>query len=88
MPEEGSLPTQSGLVNIVSGILEDLRLLVRQEVQLFQDEIKLELSKAGRAASGFGIGIGLVALGGFFLLLLLVYDCMNGWNCRYGRLTA
>jgi hypothetical protein len=73
MPQDASSPKTSGLVDIVHGILDDLRVLLRQEVQLFQDEMKLELSKAGRAASGLGIGIGLVAIGGFFLLLMLVY---------------
>ena len=78
MPEDGSFSTKSGLVNIVYGILGDLRLLRRQEMQLLQDEIKLELSNAGRAASSLGIGIGLVVVGGFFLLLMLVY-ALHEW---------
>ncbi len=74
-PPEG----RSGLVNLVTGILEDLRLLMRQEAQLLRDEVKLEVSKAGRAASGFGIGAALLALGGLFLLLMLVHG-IHEWT--------
>ena len=48
--------TGFGLMNLVTGILDDAKILMRQEAQLLRDEVKLELSKAGRAASGFGIG--------------------------------
>jgi protein-S-isoprenylcysteine O-methyltransferase Ste14 len=62
----------------VTGILNDARTLVRQEAQLLKDEVKLELSKAGRAASGFGIGAGLAAVGVLFLLLMLVHG-LHEW---------
>ena len=62
-----------GLMGLVSGILDDARVLLRQEAQLLKDEIKLEVSKAGRAASGFGIGAVLAAVGTLFLLLMLVH---------------
>jgi hypothetical protein len=70
---------RSGLVSLVTGILQDVRLLMRQEAQLFRDEVKLEVSKAGRAASGFGIGAALLALGGLFLLLMLVHG-LHEWT--------
>lgn len=70
---------KSGLVNIVTGILQDLRVLMRQEAQLLRDEVKLELSKAGRAASGLGIGAGLLAVGALFLLLMLVHG-LHEWT--------
>jgi drug/metabolite transporter (DMT)-like permease len=60
-------------MSLVNGILEDFSALIRQEMQLLRDEIKLELSKAGRAASGFGIGAIFVAVGALFLLLMLVH---------------
>jgi hypothetical protein len=62
-----------GLVGLVFGIVQDARSLMRQEVQLLRDEVKLEVSKAGRVASEFGIGIGLLAIGGVLLLFMLVY---------------
>ncbi len=70
-----------GLMSLVRGILDDARVLMRQEAQLLKDEVKLELSKAGRAASGFGIGVVLSAVGGLFLLLMLVHGLSEwfGW---------
>ena len=76
--QETTRPSGSGLMNLVNGIVDDTRVLLRQEVQLLKDEIKLELSKAVRAASGFGIGAVLAAVGGLFLLLMLVHG-LNEW---------
>lgn len=79
MAERSVPPRRSGLMDLVSGILQDLRMLMRQEVQLLRDEVKLELSKAARAASGFGIGAALAAVGGLFLLLMLVHG-LHEWT--------
>jgi hypothetical protein len=67
-----------GLMNLVGGILDDARVLMRQEAQLLKDEIKLEVSKAGRAASGFGVGAVLAGIGALFLLLMLVHG-LHEW---------
>ena len=67
-----------GLMSLVSGILDDARVLMRQEVQLLKNEVKLELSKAGRAASGFGVGAVLAAVGVLFLLLMVVHG-LHEW---------
>jgi drug/metabolite transporter (DMT)-like permease len=67
-----------GFANLFSGILDDAKALMRQEAQLLKDEIKLEVSKAGRAASGFGIGAVLAGIGALFLLLMLVHG-LNEW---------
>ena len=67
-----------GLMSLVSGILDDARALMRQEAQLLKDEVKLELSKAGRAASGFGIGAVLAGVGVLFLLLMVVHG-LHEW---------
>jgi putative superfamily III holin-X len=67
-----------GFMNLVNGILDDARLLLRQEAQLLRDEVKLELSKAGRAASGFGVGAVLASVGALFLLLMLVHG-LHEW---------
>ena len=70
--------SNSGFVGIISGIMDDARVLMRQEAQLLKDEVKLELSKAARAASGFGIGAVLAAVGALFLLLMLVHG-LHEW---------
>jgi len=67
-----------GLINLIGGILDDARALMRQEAHLLKDEVKLELSKAGRAASGFGVGAVLAGVGALFLLLMLVHG-LNEW---------
>jgi hypothetical protein len=72
-------PKGSGWMNLVAGILDDFRSLMRQEVQLLRDEILLEMSKAGRAASGFGAGVLLAAIGLLFLLLMLVHG-LHEWT--------
>jgi hypothetical protein len=79
MAVESPSTPKTGLGHIVTGILQDLRTLMRQEAQLLRDEVKLEVSKAGRAASGFGIGAGLLAVGGLFLLLMLVHG-LHEWT--------
>jgi len=66
-------PRHVGIVTLLGGILEDFNLLMRQEAQLLRDEFRLELSKTGRAASGFGIGVLLAAIAALFLLLMLVH---------------
>jgi len=71
-------PPRTGLFDIVSGIFDDVRALMRQEAQLLRDEVKLEVNKAGRAVSGLGIGIGLLAIGGIFLLTMLVHG-LHEW---------
>ena len=67
-----------GLMSLVSGILDDAKALMRQEAQILKDEVKLELSKAGRAASGFGIGAVLAGVGVLFLLLMVVHG-LHEW---------
>jgi hypothetical protein len=67
-----------GFTTLFTGILDDAKTLMRQEAQLLKNEIKLEVSKAGRAASGFGIGAALAGIGGLFLLLMLVHG-LNEW---------
>ncbi|HEX6531397.1 MAG TPA: phage holin family protein [Nitrospira sp.] len=76
--QETSRRSGYGLMDLVGGILDDARVLMRQEAQLFKDEVKLELSKAGRAASGFGVGAVLGGVGALFLLLMLVHG-LNEW---------
>jgi len=81
-----------GLLGLVTGILDDMKALMRQEAQLLRDEVKLELSKARRAAMGFGIGAALAAVGGLFLLLMVVHG-LHEWTglplwASYGLLGA
>jgi Putative Actinobacterial Holin-X, holin superfamily III len=62
----GSLP------DLVTGIIDDVRTLIRQEVALGRAEMLKELNKTKQAAMAVGAGIAVAAVGVLFLLLLLV----------------
>jgi Putative Actinobacterial Holin-X, holin superfamily III len=66
-------PPRSSIMDLFNGIIQDLKSLMQQEAQLLRHEVKLEMSKVGRAVSGFGIGAALAGVGGLFLLLMLVH---------------
>lgn len=57
--------------NIVSGIVADVQDLARKEVALAKQEIREELDLAKQAAIKLGIGIGVLAVGGLFLMVAL-----------------
>jgi len=65
--------------DLIGGMLLDVKSLLRQEVQLFKDEVKLEIATAGRAATQFLIGAALGLLGLLFLLLMLVHG-LHEWT--------
>lgn len=76
--EQTTPPRRVGLMDLFNGILHDFKSLMQQEAQLLRDEVKLEVSKVGRAASGFGAGVALTGVGGLFLLLMLVHG-LHEW---------
>jgi hypothetical protein len=76
---EHTTPSRSRWRDLIGGILRDVKSLLRQEVQLFKDEMKLEISRAGRAATKFLIGAALGILGLLFLLLMLVHG-LHEWT--------
>jgi len=61
------------IAQLLSGIVEDAQLLVRREVDLAKQEVINELDKVKQGATSLGIGIGLAAVGGIMLTLMLVY---------------
>src|SRR5262245_1619630 len=76
---EHTTPSRSRWSDLIGGILLDVKSLLQQEVQLFKDEVKLEISTAGRAATKFLIGAALGILGLLFLLLMLVHG-LHEWT--------
>jgi Putative Actinobacterial Holin-X, holin superfamily III len=63
-------PSVAGLLD---GLLKDLKLLLVQELRLATHEVREELGKAKSAAVSLAAGIGLVAVGGLLLVLMLVH---------------
>jgi hypothetical protein len=65
---------------LISGIVGDAQVLVRQEIALARQEISEELSNAKQAGIKLGIAGGVLAIGGLLLLLALaqgVADLLN-----------
>ena len=76
------------LVSLVSGIVNDAKELLLQEVALTKLEVQHELLKAKITAIRLGIGIGTIAMGVILLMLMLVHllaalTVVPLWGC-YG----
>jgi Putative Actinobacterial Holin-X, holin superfamily III len=71
--EEAFYRAEPSLAQLLTGIVNDAKALVRHELALATYEIREDLRKTKRAALSLGIGIGLAALGGLLLILMLVH---------------
>ncbi len=72
---------EQSVSTIVSGIVADVQNLARQEVALAKQEIREELNTAKEAGTKLGIAIGVLAVGGLFLLVALALGiaALLGW---------
>jgi len=73
MATEVQAPPDPGLASLLKGIVSDVGELLKQEFQFAKVEIKTDLRKTGQASSLLACGVGVTALGGIFLALMLVY---------------
>lgn len=64
---------RSSITALLEGLFADMKALAIQEFRLATHEVQAELGKAGSAASSLAIGIGLAALGGLLLVLMVVH---------------
>jgi hypothetical protein len=64
---------QPSVTALVSGIVNDLQQLVRQQIQLARTEVKQEWDKAKTAAGALATGLGLLAAGGVLLCFMIVH---------------
>lgn len=69
-PPYNSEPT---LAQLVSELVNDAKLLLRQEVALAKHEIRAEVHKSKVALISLGTGVGMAALGGLLLIIMLVH---------------
>jgi hypothetical protein len=78
-----SAPSNSepSLAQLVSGLVSDTKLLLRQELELAKHEILEELRKIKVAAICLGVGIGVAAIGGLLFILMLVHllNALTDW---------
>lgn len=80
--------TATGIMEWATGLMGDLRTLLRQEVQLLRDELHQEVGKVRRAVVSLGIGIAVTVVGGLFALVMIVqllahFTALPLWAC-YG----
>jgi hypothetical protein len=65
----GSSP--ASMTNLVSGILTDVQQLLAQQMRLLRLEIREDLRKARTGAIFLGVGLGVTAVGGLLLCVML-----------------
>jgi protein-S-isoprenylcysteine O-methyltransferase Ste14 len=71
---------ETSVSQLISGIVGDAQVLVRQEIALARQEISEEISNAKQAGIKFGIASGVLAIGGLLLILALaqgIADLLN-----------
>jgi hypothetical protein len=84
----GVYPREPTVAQLLTGLVQDAQKLLRQEVALATHELRRELRTTIRAGMSLGIGIGLAAIGGWLLILMLVHlvhalTALPLWAC-YG----
>jgi len=65
--------TSHSVAPLVTGIVNDLQELLKQNLALFKVEVREDFKKTKESVAALGVGIGLAALGGLLLVLMLVY---------------
>lgn len=71
--EQDTRSTGNGIFGLLGGLIGDARTLVRQELQLLRDEVFSEIAKFRQGVVAIGVGIGFIAMGGLFALIMLVH---------------
>jgi len=76
------------LAQLLTGLMHDAQTLLRQEMALATHELRVALRHTIRAVMCLGIGIGIAAMGGWLLILMLVHllqalTALPLWAC-YG----
>jgi Putative Actinobacterial Holin-X, holin superfamily III len=84
----GVYTSKPTLTELLTGLMHDAMVLLRQEVALAKHEIRAELWTIIRAVMSLGIGGGVAAIGGLLLILMLVHllqalTALPLWAC-YG----
>lgn len=65
--------SQPTLAQLVNGLMSDATLLVHQELALAKHELYEEARKTKTAVTSLGAGIGIAAIGGLLLIIMLVH---------------
>ncbi|HTU19226.1 MAG TPA: phage holin family protein [Gemmataceae bacterium] len=73
--------SQPSMTHLMSGILTDVQQLIAQQMHLLRLEIREDLDKARTGAIFLGAGLGVTAVGGLLLcvMLPLLLTWLTGW---------
>jgi hypothetical protein len=61
------------LAQLVRGLMDDARVLMQQELALAKYELYEEARKTKTAVASLGAGIGIAAIGGLLLIIMLIH---------------
>ena len=73
MVNSASHNSEPTLAHLVSGLMSDATLLMQQELALAKYELYEEARKTKTAVASLGAGIGIAAIGGSLLIIMLVH---------------
>jgi hypothetical protein len=65
--------TETSLTTLVTGIINDVQELLKQQLSLFRQEVKDDVRKTKEAVISLSAGIGILVVGGLFLCVMLVH---------------
>jgi hypothetical protein len=68
-----------GLTPLISGIISDAQTLLRQQLTLFQSEVKNDLGRTRDAAVPLGIGMAVSLMAGVFIFLMVAHLLVWLW---------
>jgi hypothetical protein len=82
--------TEPSLTSLVTGIINDVQELLKQQLSLFRQEVKDDVNRTKEAVIALSTGVGILTLGGILLSLMVVYllnwafpEALPLWAC-YG----
>jgi len=72
----------ASIATLLGGLVADAQSLVRKEIELAKQEVRVEVGKAKDSAISLGIGAGVTAVGGLLLILMLVHMLADVFDIR------
>jgi hypothetical protein len=82
MASELQNSAEPSMASLVAGIIRDAQVLITQEMALARREIADEINKTKQALVSLSLGVGVAALGGLLLVLMLVHLLHEEWHLQ------
>src|SRR5262245_4986260 len=73
MANELQSPPEPSMTSLLSGIIDDVQVLIKQQGELIRSEIKHDFQKTRIAVSSIGVGVGIAGLGVILLGVMVAY---------------